>query len=65
MGCTAVPKDIQALLDKKDKTDGDKKKIKQWKKGLANPGKTADKLEKNEAKRNRRKESGSTKVINP
>lgn len=63
MGCTEVPKDIQTLLDKKDKTEGDKKKIKQWKKGLANPVKTADKLEKNEAKRARRKESGSTKKL--
>ena len=42
-------------------TDSQKKKIKQEHKAKANPGKAADKKEKSDAKRERRKESGSTK----
>ena len=46
----------------KDKpTDAEKKKIKQANKAKANPGKAADKKEKSDAKRERRKESGSVK----
>tara|TARA_B110000977_G_scaffold201179_1_gene294586 strand:+ start:7554 stop:7724 length:171 start_codon:yes stop_codon:yes gene_type:complete len=46
----------------KDKlTDSEKKKIKQANKAKANPEKAADKKEKSDAKRERRKESGSTK----
>ena len=67
MGETEVPADIQKLMDMKKKgeklTDSQTKKIKQWKKALANPGKAADKLVKQDAKRERRKESGSVKVI--
>ncbi len=64
MSDTEIPKDIQRLLEKKDKlTDSDKKKIKQWKKSKANPGKAAAKKEKNDAKRARREESGSTKTF--
>ena len=49
---------------KKDKlTDAEKKKIKQENKAKANPGKAADKKEKNDAKRERRKESGSQKTF--
>jgi hypothetical protein len=49
----------------KDKlTDAQKKKIKQENKAKANPGKAAAKKEKQDAKRERRKESGSVKVIN-
>ena len=47
---------------KKDKlTDAEKKKIKQENKAKANPGKAAAKKEKNDACRERRKESGSQK----
>ena len=42
-------------------TDSEKKKIKQEHKAKANPSKAADKKEKSDAKRARRKESGSTK----
>lgn len=46
----------------KDKlTDSERKKIKQANKAKANPEKAADKKEKSDAKRERRKESGSTK----
>jgi len=49
----------------KDKlTDAQRKKIKQENKAKANPGKAAAKKEKQDAKRERRKESGSVKVIN-
>lgn len=47
---------------KKDKlTDAEKKKIKQDNKAKANPGKAADKKEKNDAKREGRAASGSQK----
>ena len=50
---------------KKDKlTDSERNKIKQANNAKANPGRAADKKEKNDAKRDRRKESGSVKVIN-
>jgi hypothetical protein len=50
---------------KKDKlTDSERKKIKQENKAKANPEKAAAKKEKSDAKRARRKECGSTKVIN-
>ena len=42
-------------------TDSEKKKIKQENKAKANPGKSSAKKEINDAKRERRKESGSTK----
>jgi len=42
-------------------TDSEKKKRKQENKALANPGKAADKKAINDAKRERRKESGSSK----
>jgi len=42
-------------------TDSEKKKVKQANKAKANPGKAAAKKEKTDAKRERRKESGSTK----
>ena len=42
-------------------TDAEKKKIKQENKAKANPGKAAEKKIKSDAKRERRKESGSTK----
>jgi hypothetical protein len=45
-------------------TDAEKKKIKQENKAKANPEKAAANKEKSDAKRARRKESGSTKVIN-
>ena len=48
----------------KDLTPGEKKKIKQANAAKANPGKAAEKKEKNDNCRDRRKESGSTKVIN-
>jgi len=49
---------------KKDKlTDAEKKKIKQENKAKANPGKAADKKEKNDAKREGRKASGSQKTF--
>jgi len=44
-------------------TDSEKKKIKQEHKALANPEKAADKKIKSDAKRERRKESGSTKTF--
>lgn len=40
-----------------------KKKIKQDNKAKANPGKAAEKKVKSDAKRERRKESGSTKTF--
>lgn len=47
---------------KKDKlTDSEKKKIKQENKAKANPGKAAEKKEKNDAKRAGRAASGSSK----
>ena len=47
---------------KKDKlTDSEKKKIKQDNKAKANPQKAADKKEKNDACREKRKEEGTTK----
>jgi|TARA_B110000967_G_C18784713_1_gene510138 hypothetical protein len=46
----------------KDKlTDSEKKKIKQENKAKANPGKAAEKKEKNDACREKRKEEGTTK----
>ena len=42
-------------------TDAEQKKIWQENKAKANPGKANEKKEKNDAKRERRKESGSTK----
>lgn len=42
-------------------TDSEKKKIKQANKAKANPGKADAKKTKNDAKRERRAESGSTK----
>jgi len=62
-----IPADIQKLMEEKTKrklTESESKKIKQWNKAKANPGKSAAKLEKQDAKRARRKESGSVKVIN-
>jgi len=44
-------------------TDSEKKKIKQANKAKANPGKAAEKLIKNDACRDRRKEAGSTKTF--
>jgi len=44
-------------------TDAEKKKIKQANKAKANPGKAAEKKLKSDAKRERRKESGSTKTF--
>eukprot|EP00232_Nephroselmis_pyriformis_P001057 CAMPEP_0182912844 /NCGR_PEP_ID=MMETSP0034_2-20130328/37731_1 /TAXON_ID=156128 /ORGANISM="Nephroselmis pyriformis, Strain CCMP717" /LENGTH=54 /DNA_ID=CAMNT_0025049537 /DNA_START=121 /DNA_END=285 /DNA_ORIENTATION=+ len=50
---------------KKDKlTDAEKKKIKNDNKAKANPKKAEEKKAKNDATRERRKESGSVKVIN-
>jgi len=54
-------------IDKTTKTkltDAEKKKIKQENKAKANPGKAAEKKEKNDNKRAVRKETGSQKVIN-
>ena len=49
---------------KKDKlTDSEKKKIKQDNKAKANPQKAADKKEKNDACREKRKEEGTTKTF--
>lgn len=49
---------------KKDKlTDAQKKKIKQENKAKANPGKAAAKKEKNDACREKRAASGSTKTF--
>ena len=42
-------------------TDSERNKIKQENKAKANPGKAAEKKIKSDAKRERRKESGSTK----
>lgn len=53
------PKTITKVPDKL--TDAEKKKIKQANKAKANPEKAAAKLVKTDAKRERRKESGSTK----
>lgn len=44
-------------------TDAERKKIKQENKAKANPGKAAEKKIKSDAKRERRKVSGSTKKI--
>ena len=60
-----VSAELAKILAKKEKgeklTDAEKKKIKQANKSKANPGKSADKKVKQDAKRERRKESGSTK----
>tara|TARA_R110002074_G_scaffold15722_1_gene53498 strand:+ start:1347 stop:1556 length:210 start_codon:yes stop_codon:yes gene_type:complete len=68
MDCVEVPADVQKLMDLKKAgtklTESQTKKIKQYNKALANPGKAADKKLKQDAKRERRKESGSVKVIN-
>jgi hypothetical protein len=53
MGFTKISKDKL--------TDAEKKKIKQANKAKANPEKAADKTDKPDAKRERRKQSGSTK----
>ena len=45
-------------------TDAEKKKIKQANKAKANPGKAAENKASADAKRARRKECGSVKVIN-
>ena len=45
-------------------TDAEKKKKKQLNKALANPDRAAANKMSSDAKRARRKESGSTKVIN-
>lgn len=51
-------------FDKTEKlTDSEKKKIKQANKAKANPEKAAAKKQKTDAKRDRRKESGSTKTF--
>ena len=57
---------ITALRAKnnKDLTPGEKKQIQQANKSKANPEKAANKKEKNDNCRDRRKESGSVKVIN-
>jgi hypothetical protein len=57
MGCKQITKTTDKL------TDAEKKKIKQANKAKANPGKAADKKEKSDAKRERRKESGSVKTF--
>ena len=63
-----VPQEIQKIKAMKAKgeklTDSQKNKLNQYHKGLANPGKAAAKKKKADAKRARRKESGSVKVIN-
>lgn len=52
------------LPQRKEKlTDGEKKKIKQLNKAKAQPEKFAEKKEKNDAKRERRKEAGSSKTF--
>lgn len=58
-----MPKQQAAkVLTKSTKlTEGEKKKIKQENKAKANPELAAGKKEKSDAKRERRKESGSTK----
>ena len=56
---------LEQLPQRKDKlTDAEKKKIKQENKAKANPAQAAENKEKNDAKRQRRAESGSKKVIN-
>merc|ERR1712166_1454831 len=52
-------KEVKKVPDKL--TDSEKKKIKQENKAKANPELAAGKKEKSDAKRERRKESGSTK----
>ena len=53
------------MAPKADKlTDSEKKKIKQENKAKADPKKAEAKKEKNDACRAKRKEEGSTKVIN-
>ena len=68
MDCVEVPQEILKIKEMKAKgeklTDSEKKKLNQHNKALANPGKAAAKKEKSDAKRARRKESGSVKVIN-
>tara|TARA_B110000858_G_C17360410_1_gene275026 strand:- start:25 stop:234 length:210 start_codon:yes stop_codon:yes gene_type:complete len=68
MDCVEVPQEILKIKELKAKgeklTDSQKKKLNQYNKALANPGKAAAKKEKSDAKRARRKESGSVKVIN-
>jgi len=62
---STMPKQQAAkVLTKSTKlTEGEKKKIKQENKAKANPGKAADKKAKQDAKRDRRKESGSVKKM--
>ena len=52
-------KEVKKVPDKL--TDSEKKKIKQENKAKANPELAAGKKEKSDAKRERRKEAGSTK----
>ena len=54
--------DFKNIVDKL--TDSEKKKIKQANKAKANPQRAAENKESADAKRLRRKESGSVKVIN-
>jgi len=60
--------ELQKILDKRARGDkltpSEIKQIKNDNKKKANPGKAADKKKKQDAKRQRRKESGSVKVIN-
>ena len=52
------------LPQKKEKlTDSEKKKIKQANKAKANPEKSSEKKALNDAKRERRKEAGSSKTF--
>ncbi|KAG1660955.1 hypothetical protein FOA52_005580 [Chlamydomonas sp. UWO 241] len=53
------PKDVKKLPDKM--TDAEKKKVKNENKAKANPKLAAEKKEKNDACRERRAASGSTK----
>jgi len=55
------PKSIVKIVDKP--TDAEKKKIKQANKAKANPEKAAANKAKSDSKRERRKESGSTKAF--
>ena len=60
----APKKDAGAAKPKDKLTDAEKKKIKQENKAKADPKKAEAKKEKNDACREKRKESGSQKVIN-
>lgn len=53
--------DFKKIVDKP--TDSERKKIKQAHKAMANPEKAAAKKIKSDAKRERRKESGSVKAF--